>query len=290
MPVEGFIAVDGGKVWYRIVGQHQPGVPILVIHGGPGAPHDYLEPLEKWADERPVIFYDQLGCGNSEKPSDEELWTVDRFVDELETVRTVLKLDKVHLFGQSWGTMLAVEYMLGKKPDGVVSMVLAAPYLNTTMWKNDQLQWVRQLPEELQQVIVETEKTGQYDSPAYQEAMYVFYQKHLCRMEPWPECINRAFEKMGLEVYHYMWGPSEFTMTGTLKDADLCEQLKSIKVPVLFTCGEYDESTPASVQYFQSKLPGSSMHVFKGASHMHHLENEAEFHRVVTAFMKEKEK
>lgn len=200
-------------------------------------------------------------------------------------VRNHLKLEKVHLFGQSWGTMLAVEYMLRRKPDGVVSMVLAAPYLNTAMWEHDQAEWVRQLPEELQQVIVDTEKTGQYDSPAYQEAMSVFYAKHVCRLDPWPDCVNRAFEKMGLEVYHHMWGPSEFTMTGTLKSADLTKGLSRIKVPVLFTCGEFDESTPASVQYFQSKLPGSSMYVFKGASHMHQLESEEEFHRVVRTFL-----
>lgn len=289
VPAEGFIPVVGGKVWYKIVGQNTPGIPVLVIHGGPGAPHDYLEPLEQWAETRPVIFYDQLGCGNSEVPTDTSLWTVERFVNELEMVRNALNIKQVHLFGQSWGTMLAVEYMLRKKPEGVVSMVLSAPYLSTPMWEKDQQAWVHQLPEETQQVIFDTEKSGRYDSPAYQEAMNVFYQKHVCRMEPWPDCVNRAFEKMGLGVYHHMWGPSEFTMTGILKNADLTEQLQLIKVPVLFTCGELDESTPASVKYFQSKLPGSSVHIFEGASHMHHLEKEEEFHRVVTAFMQEKE-
>lgn len=114
---EGMITVTGGKGWYHIVDADGEGIPLLAIHGGPGAPHDYLEPLEALADERPVIFYDQLGCGNSERPDDTTLWNVPRFVDELEQGRTDLNHKKVHLLGTSWGTMLAVEYMLRKKPD-----------------------------------------------------------------------------------------------------------------------------------------------------------------------------
>lgn len=106
---EGYIQVPGGKVWYRIVGADRSGIPLLTIHGGPGAPHDYLEPLESLADERPVIFYDQLGCGFSDKPDDTTLWTVQRFTDELQAVRTALNLDRVNLLGTSWGTMLSVE-------------------------------------------------------------------------------------------------------------------------------------------------------------------------------------
>jgi len=288
-PIEGYISVTGGKVWYRIVGHQNDGIPLLVIHGGPGAPHDYLETLEKFADERPVIFYDQLGCGNSERPSDTTLWTVERFVDELETVRNTLKLDKVHILGQSWGSMLAVEYLLRKNPEGVVSLILSAPYLNTEMWEKDQAMWVSQLQQDIQDAIYTSEKSGQYDSWEYINAMHVFYQKHVCRMDPWPDCLNRALEKMGIEVYHYMWGPSEFTMTGILKHADLTGQLSEIKIPTLFTCGEFDESTPESAGYFQSKLPGSILHVFEGASHMHHLESEAAYRQVVTDFIHKQE-
>lgn len=287
--VEGYISVTGGKVWYRIAGKEQKGIPLFVVHGGPGAPHDYLETLGKWADKRPVIFYDQLGCGNSDTPSDTSLWTVDRFVEELEIVRNTLNLKQVHLLGQSWGTMLAVEYLLRKKPEGVVSLTMSAPYLNTSMWQKDQAKWISQLPEDIRMAITTAEREGNFDSQDYQHAMNVFYQKHVCRLDSWPDCVNRTFEKMGLEVYRYMWGPSEFTMTGILKNADLTDQLKKINVPVLLTCGEFDESTPESARYFQSKIPNASLHVFKGASHMHHLEKEDEFREVVTAFIEKTE-
>lgn len=113
---EGMIPVPGGRVWYRIVGKDAPGIALLVLHGGPGAPHDYLENLGALADERPVVFYDQLGCGRSERPDNPALWQLDRFVAELAAVRQALGLDRVHLLGQSWGTMLAVQALLHPPP------------------------------------------------------------------------------------------------------------------------------------------------------------------------------
>jgi proline iminopeptidase len=136
--IEGYIPVTGGNIWYKIVGINRKNIPLLVLHGGPGAPHDYLEPFEILSDERPVIFYDQLGCGNSDKPRDASLWNVERFVNELEQVRTYLGLDKMHLHGQSWGSMLAVEFMLTKKPKGVVSLILSGPCLSLSRFAADQ--------------------------------------------------------------------------------------------------------------------------------------------------------
>src|SRR5215470_13623320 len=100
---EGFVAVEGGRVWYRIVGSGG-GIPLITLHGGPGAPHDYLEPLAALGDERPVIFYDQLGCGKSDRPTNPKLWRVERFVKELAQLRAALKIDRAHLLGQSWGS------------------------------------------------------------------------------------------------------------------------------------------------------------------------------------------
>jgi proline iminopeptidase len=282
---EGMIDVPGGKVWYKIVGLGKKGTPLLTLHGGPGAPHDYLETLEALSDERPVIFYDQLGCGESDTPSDTSLWNVNRFVKELEMVRKALGLKKVHILGQSWGSMLAVEYLLRKKPDGVVSLILSAPYLCTETWKTDQQSWISQLPEDVRDTIRSCEEKEEYVSPAYQEAMMTFYKKHLCRMDPWPECLNRTMEKMGTGVYEYMWGPSEFTITGTLKNADLTGRLEELDIPVLFTCGEYDEATPSATRLYQSKIKGSKMYEFKGASHSHHLEKPEEYIKVIREFI-----
>jgi proline iminopeptidase len=287
---EGFIQVPGGKVWYRIVGVGKKGIPLLVLHGGPGAPHYYLKTIEALADERPVIFYDQLGCGNSDKSLDTTLWTVARFVEELEQVRQSLELGTIHILGQSWGTMLAVEYLLRKESKGVLSLILSAPYLTTARWIADQQYWIAQLPPNIQDTIRKYEASGDYSSQSYQDAMMYFYRKHLCRLDPWPEYLTKTLEQMGTEVYNYMFGPSEFTMTGTLKDADLSEQLSRIKIPVLFTCGEFDEAKPATTAWYQSKLPGSEMYVFRDASHSHHLEKVEEYNQVVRDFLKKAEK
>jgi len=282
---EGMVDVPGGKVWYRIVGAGTKGIPVLTLHGGPGAPHDYLEPLEDLSNERPVVFYDQLGCGNSDKPNDNSLWTVDRFVEELAVLREFLELDKVHLLGHSWGTALAVEYVATRKPRGIRSMVLSGPFLSGSLWISDTRALLAKLPRETQKAILDGEAAGVFDSPDFQAAMMTFYKKHLCRMDPWPDCINRTLERIAQPVYVYMGGPSEFTMTGTLKDFERTGVLKEICVPVLFTAGQYDEAVPKTARYFHSLLPGSEIHVFKGASHCHHVEKREEYMRVVRDFL-----
>lgn len=283
---EGFLTVPGGKAWYRIVGNDRPGIPLVTLHGGPGAPHDYLEPLEGLADERPVIFYDQLGCGNSERPDDLALWNNGRFIDELLKVQEGLGLTKIHLMGQSWGTLLAGEYMLREKPQHVCSLILSGPFFSASRWLADQQNYLTGLPEEIQTVVRQAEAMKEFDSPAYQEAMRVFYSKHVCRLNPWPEAMNRTIEKMGVPVYLSMCGPSEFTMTGSLKNTELVNRLKEIKVPVLFTCGRYDEATPKTTAIYQQALPGSEMVVIEDASHEHHLEKPQEYLNLVRNFLR----
>lgn len=288
--IEGYIPVSGGNIWYKIVGANRKNIPLLLLHGGPGAPHDYLEPFEALSDERPVIFYDQLGCGNSDKPSDISLWTIERFVNELEQVRTYLGLDKMHLHGQSWGTMLAIDFMLIKKPKDVVSLILSGPCLSSYRFASDQRVYLSELPETLQSIISECEASRDFGSKEYQNAMMDYYRIHVCRLDPWPDCLNRTLEKLGHEVYEQMWGPSEFTVTGTLKGYERVDQLKEITVPTLFTCGEYDEATPTATTYYHSMLPGSEIVIFEGASHEHHLEKTDEYLEVVRNFIDKIEK
>ncbi len=286
---EGLIPVTGGNVWYKMIGAGRPGIPLVILHGGPGAPHDYLEPLGVLGDERPVIFYDQLGCGNSDKPDDPSLWTVERFVEELGDVLATLKLQDVHLLGQSWGTTLAVEYMLRTKSDRVRSLVLSAPFLSATRWIGDQKAHLAHLPESVQASVREAEGTGNYDSAAYQEAIGEFYKRHVCRLEPWPDELNRTIEKISVPVYLSMCGPSEFSVIGSLKDLELVDRLPEITVPALFTCGRYDESTPETTTLYQQALPGSEMVVLEDASHEHHLEKPDEYLAVVRDFLKRQE-
>jgi proline iminopeptidase len=288
--IEGYIPVTSGSIWYKIVGANRKNIPLLVLHGGPGAPHDYLEPLEALSDERPVIFYDQLGCGNSDRPRGLSLWTIERFVNELEQVRTYLGPDKMHLLGQSWGTMLAVEYMLAKKPKDVVSLILSGPCLSLSRFTSDQKAYLLELPETLQRIINEGEASGCFGSREYQDAMMTYYGIHMCRLDPSPDCMNRTMEKMGYEVYEQMWGPSEFTITGTLKGYERADRLKEISVPTLFTCGRYDEATPSTTAYYHSLLPGSEIAIFEDASHQHHLEKAEEYLKVVRNFIDKTEK
>mgnify|MGYP003585651353 CR=1 FL=1 len=283
---EGFIPVNGGNVWYRMIGSERPGVPLVILHGGPGAPHDYLEPLDRLADERPVIFYDQLGCGNSDKPDNLLLWTVERFVEELADVQAALGLTEVHLLGQSWGTTLAVEYMLRKEPHHVRSLVLSAPFFSATRWIVDQRAHLAQLPEQVQASVREAEQTGNYDSADYQQAMQEFYQRHVCRLDPWPDVLNRTIEKISVPVYHSMCGPSEFSVIGSLKDLELIDRLQEIAVPALLTCGRYDESTPETTAIYHQALPGSEMVVLEESSHEHHLEQLEDYLAIVRDFLK----
>ena len=285
----GWIPVTGGNVWYKMIGPQQPRIPLVILHGGPGAPHDYLEPLSVLADERPVVFYDQLGCGHSDKPDDPALWTVERFVEELGDVLAALGLRDVHLLGQSWGTTLAVEYMLRTQSDRVRSLILSAPFFSATRWISDQKDHLARLPEKVQASVREAELTGNYDSAAYQEAIGEFYRRHVCRLEPWPEELNRTLEKIGVPVYLSMCGPSEFSVIGSLKDLELVDRLSEITVPALFTCGRYDESTPETTALYHRSLPGSEMVVLEDASHEHHLERPDEYLAVVRDFLQRQE-
>jgi proline iminopeptidase len=289
MKEEGYVPVSGGRVWYWKAGSHAKGIPLVVVHGGPGASHDYLEPLEAFASERPVVFYDQLGCGNSDRPDDNSLWVIERFVDELHQIREALGLGQVHLLGQSWGASLVAEYMLTKQPVGVAGLLLAGPLLSTSRWMEDQRKWVSDLPVNVQEIIRRTEDSGDFASKEYQEAMMVFYGRHVCRMEQWPECLNRTFEKLNLSQYLHMWGPSEFTVTGTLKTFELADRLGELKLPVLITCGQFDEARPETCRYFQSLVPGAELHVFEDASHEHHLEKPDEFLAVAGNFFRKAE-
>jgi len=287
---EGYIPVTGGKVWYKIAGKNQTGIPLLIVHGGPGVSHDYLEPLGVLGDERPVIFYDQLGCGKSDRPADKNLWTIAHFVEELHQVRQALELKKCYILGQSWGAALAVDYLLRKHPKGVESLILSGPLLSASRWIADQNAYIRELPKSTRETILKSEQTGAYSSPQYQAAMMEFYRRHVCRLDTWPDCLNRSFETLNFAVYEYMWGPSEFTVTGELKRYERVNRLKEIGIPVLFTCGEYDEATPATTQYFQDHLPGSQIHIFEDASHEHHLEKPQEYLRVIRNFLNNVEK
>ena len=281
---EGFIDVPGGKVWYRAVGPDDPQqTPLLALHGGPGFTHYYLEPLEALADGRRVVFYDQLGCGRSERPDDLSLWTVDRFVEELAIVRAALGLDRLHLFGSSWGGMLAMQYVLDRQPD-LVSLTLCGSPASMIRWVSDCEELLAAEPAEVRRVIREHEAAGFTACPEYQAAILGFYRKHVCRMDPWPAGLERSFAEAGYTVYNTMNGPSEFTVTGTLKTWDIMDRLAEIRVPTLLVGGRYDECTPGHMQAMHARIPGSQLETIEDASHLCFAERPAEFNKIINSF------
>lgn len=290
-PASGFIPFRGYKVWYKIVGNEGPGnqLPLLCLHGGPGAAHDYLEPIEALAQTgRRVIFYDQLGNGNSDHPHDPSMWSLGLFLEELHTVCPALKLDRFHLLGQSWGGMLAMEFALTKPSPGPASLILANSLSNTSQWIDEANRLCSELPSYVRQILEKQDRSGNAGNAAHEQAMMFFYRRHLCRTDPWPECLFRTFRKMAEnpEVYKVMWGSSEFHVTGKLRNWDIRERLHEIQLPTLLLSGRYDEATPAITETLHNGIPGSKWVLFEHSSHMPHIEETERFLQVIEAFMR----
>ena len=265
-PVEDYLDIAGTKVWYRIAGLGDH-TPLLLLHGGPGLSSHYLEPLAELANDWPVIFFDQPGGGRSERVKDITKLDISYFVDALEALRQKLGLTEFYLYGQSWGSLLALEYCL-EHPEGVKAMILSSPLISTPAWIKDTDFLISTLPEDIQEAIRQHEASGTFDSPEYQRALQVFYERFVARKLPWSDDFQKTVEHMAPEVYNHMWGPSEFTTTGLLRTHDRSKSLKDIKVPVLYLCGEFDEARPETIRKFHEMTLGSKMHVVQGAAHL----------------------
>ncbi len=282
------IDVPGGKVWYRKIGD-APGVPLLALHGGPGGTSCRFEIFTPLADQRPIIFYDQLGSGRSEHPSDTSLWNFPRFVQELEAVRSALGLDSVHLLGHSWGGALAAEYMIATKPAGVASVIFSSPLISTPRWIADADSLREQLPESIQDVLDEHERAGTLNSPEYAAATDSFYARHVQRLPTTPiaRCEGVASNDT---IYRQMWGPTEFLSTGSLKTWTRAEDVDEIITPTLFITGEFDEARPTTLEEFRRTMRDAQLVVIPGAAHAAMREKPAEYVAAVRAFLKEVER
>ena len=265
-PRQGFIDVPGGPVWYRVTGTGA-GLPLLVLHGGPGGRICGYSRLDALGNERPIVRYDQLGSGRSGRPDDPSLWTVERFVEELHVVRQQLGLEQMHLLGHSWGGALAAAYVLEQGTEGIASVVLSSPLLSTRLWIEDANYLRSLLPADVQKTLTEHEQAGTTDSDEYGAASEVFYERHVfggAKIESPAECDGAP---SGQFVYEYMWGPTEFHATGTLIDFDVTDRLHEIDVPVLFIVGQFDEARPERIADFQKLIPGAKLTVMLDAAH-----------------------
>jgi proline iminopeptidase len=282
---EGYLQVPGGRIYYAVMGSG-PGTPLIVIHGGPGSGSFGLKPWAALGDERRVIRYDQLGAGKADHPTDTTLFTVERAIQELQILRDSLGLDVVHLYGRSWGAMLVEAYM-GTTPSGVRSVILSSPLVTTAQWEQDADSLLETLPDSVQAVIARHEAARTTDSPEYQAAAAMYYKLYVTR-EPRRSKVDAdsADRTRGDLVYNYMWGPSEFTATGTLKLFDATEWLRNIKVSTLFVTGEFDEATPASTAMFSKLVPGAEFTIIPRSGHSTENDNPEALLETVRDFLR----
>jgi L-proline amide hydrolase len=283
---------NGNETWYRVVGDLDAAAkqtPVVICHGGPGASHDYCEPIADLSRSgRACVLYDQVGCGKSQHLPDApaEFWTPQLFKDELSELTRHLGIEQRHaVVGQSWGGMLAMEYALDHPP-GLRGMVVADSPASMTLWVSEANRLRADLPPEVQATLVEHEEAGTTDDPAYETAVRVFYDRHLCRV-PWPDCLQRSFEQIAADptVYHTMNGPSEFHVVGSLTGWDITDRLHEITTPTLLVSGRHDEATPLIVGQIHERIPGAEWTVFEDSSHLPHIEEPEAFLDRVERFL-----
>jgi L-proline amide hydrolase len=291
---EGIVHWDGGWTWYRVKGKLSGAapVPLVILHGGPGEGHDYVEPIADLATtaSRPCVLYDQIGCARSQHLPDapSDFWTAELFRRELNAVLAHLGIaDRYHLLGQSWGGMLAMEHAL-ERPSGLRALVVAnAPAaIPLVIQELERLRGL--LPADVQDVIRRHEAAGTTDSDEYDRAAMHFYARHLCRIVPFPEPLQRSDAHVAADptVYSTMWGSSEFSATGTLRDWDISTRLGDIAAPVLVISGEHDEITPTVVRPLVDALRNARWELIEDASHCVHLEQPERFLAIVEQFLK----
>ncbi len=280
----GVIRVLGYNIFYRVFGAAEKGT-LLCLHGGPGVTHNYLMPLTDLSSSGyRVVLYDQSGCGRSEVPKDKGEFVMERYVEEAEGVRRALGLGKVNLFGSSCGGQLALAYAL-KYQRNLKSLITAGALANVPFVLAEMLRMKSLLPPQTVEVMKKYEAEGAYDNPEYLKAVDVFYRKHVCRLEKWPEEVQYAFDNTSRVMYHTMNGPNEFTIIGNIRYWNITDELHKIRVPALMTSGRYDEVSPKEAKNISRKIRGSKLVIFPRSSHLPFWEERERYIEVVRNFL-----
>ncbi|MGF0537895.1 proline iminopeptidase-family hydrolase [Agrobacterium sp. ES01] len=291
---EGYLPFRDYRTWYRVTGSlSSDRLPLVVAHGGPGCTHDYVDSFKDITaiDGRPVIHYDQLGNGNSTRLPDkgQDFWTVSLFLEELDCLLAHLGIqDRYALLGQSWGGMLGSEHAV-LQPAGLKAFVIANSPANMKTWVAEANRLRLQLPADIQATLLRHEDAGTLTDPDYVAASRAFYDRHVCRVVPWPKEVARTFTIMDEDntVYRNMNGPTEFHVIGTMKDWSIEDRLHQINVPTLLISGRHDEATPLVVSPYIQNIPGCRWVVFEDSSHMPHVEEKELCLKTVSDFLME---
>lgn len=292
--VEGFVPFRGHQTWYRVTGDLKgPRLPLVLAHGGPGCTHDYVDSFKDITalDGRAVIHYDQLGNGKSTHLPEKgpEFWTVDLFLAELDALLAHLGIAERYAFlGQSWGGMLGAEHAV-RRPQGLKALVIANSPANMHTWVAEANRLRRELPIEVQETLNRHEAAGTLTDPDYIRASMAFYDRHVCRVTPWPAEVARTFAAMDVDntVYRHMNGPTEFHVIGTMKDWSIEDRLAQIAAPTLLISGAHDEATPEVVRPYREKVPDIRWALFPDSSHMPHVEEKEACLKVVSEFLQQ---
>lgn len=291
------IPYKGYHTYCRIVNSEGKRTPLLLLHGGPGSTHNSFELFDSFAfsSGRPVIMYDQIGCGLSSIPDDKpELYCSDTWIDELQNLISFLRLENFHLLGHSWGGMLAQLYCLKNGSKGVKTLILSSTLSSASLWKEETHRLIRSMSKEDQKAIGEAEEQNAYATPKFQEALDRYLKMTVSdysKDDPTvPECLRRK-KNPGNVAYNTAWGPSEFQPLGNLKNYEITSQLKEIQLPVLLLFGERDESTKAVNQAMYDALTNATkeMIMIPKARHMTYFENSECYFEVLSRFLEHNE-
>jgi proline-specific peptidase len=280
----GCVEVPGGRVAYGIVGEAER--TLLTLHGGPGVPSPYLYSMADLStDGLRVVFYDQLGCGESDRPDDPSLWVVGRFVEEVEAVRNGLGLGRIDLWGQSWGGMLAQAYALAY-PDALRTLCLASTMCSASFHRGELARLIEAFPPEIAAPLRAAFNGGDASSDDYRAASEWFWRRHVCRI-PFPPEVQRSVDGTAHAILELMWGPDDVALVGTLSTFEVTDRLAEITVPTLVTVGAYDSMTPASARLIADRIPRSDLVLFEHSSHHAHWEERERYMQVVGDFLRD---
>lgn len=285
---EGKIPFKGFETYYRITNPEGKKTPLILLHGGPGSTHNYFETLDALAekDDRLLVMYDQIGCGESMISGHPELFTAEVWLEELDAIRNHLNLDEAHILGQSWGGMMAIWYAIEKKPTGVKSYILSSTLSSAKLWKEEQYRRIKYMPKEMQKAIYKAVETDDYSSKEYKEALAEFMVRH-CADEVTadsPECLRRP-KVAGTESYIVGWGHNEFSPTGTLSGYEFTERLYEITTPCLITNGQRDLCSPFIAKTMYDNLPNAEWELFAYSRHMPFVEENEKYINVLQEWL-----